>query len=151
MIQSYLHGIDAVTAATRVRKRASILGTRLLPTEIAPLVPVALPANEPPDGVGTLAGMAVGGILWADHRVLGLFLGASLGRNVPAFFRSETRRTAACNLAQTTGGVLGSLTIGGESTAFQVAGFFLGWAAAGAALYYGGVREPSFSATVVGT
>ena len=151
MINSYLQGIDAVTAATRMRKRASILSTKLLPKEIAPSVAIAVPANEPPDGVGMLTGMVAGGVLWGDHRFLGMILGASLGRNIPALLQSETRRTAACNMAQTTGGVVGSLLLGGESTTFRVIGFLLGWTGAGAALYYSGAREGGvFPATGVG-
>lgn len=141
MIDSYLRGIDAVTGATRSQKRVSIIGTKLLPKEVASTVSIALPAGEPPDGVGTLAGLVTGGILWSDHRVLGMLLGASLGRNAPALLQTETRRAAACNIAQTTGGVVGSLALGGGGTSFQVAGFVAGWLAAGAALYYGGVRE----------
>lgn len=143
MIASYLNGIDAVTAATRVQRRASIIGTKLLPKEIASAVTIALPANEPPDNVGTLAGMAAGGILWTDHRFLGMLLGASMGRNIPALLQPETRRAAACNMAQTTGGVVGSLAIGGSSTILQITGFLAGWVGIGAALYYSGVRESS--------
>lgn len=152
LIDSYLHGIDEVTAATRVQKRVSILSTKLLPKEIAPTILITLPAGEPPDNVGTLAGMAVGGILWSDHRFLGMTLGASLGRNIPALLQPETRRSALCNMAQTTGGVVVSLVVGGDSTMLQLAGFALGWVGAGVALYYGGVRDGGGStpATVIG-
>jgi hypothetical protein len=44
---------------------------------------------------------------------------------------------------------VGSLALGGGGTSFQVAGFVAGWLAAGAALYYGGVREGG-SATAPG-
>lgn len=152
MIDSYLRGIDAVTAATRVQKRASIIGTKLLPKEVASAITLTLPASEPPDGVSTLAGMAAGGILWGDHRFLGMILGASLGRNVPGLFKGETRRAALCNMGQTTGGVVGSLALG-YNTTLQIVGFLAGWVAAGAALHYSGARGlvESSSATVVST
>lgn len=140
MIDTYLRGIDAITGATRVQKRASVIGTKLLPKDVASAVTISLPPDEPVDNIGTLAGLAAGGILWTDHRMLGMLLGASLGRNIPALVPVETRRTAACNIAQTTGGVVGSLALGGGGTSFQIAGFIAGWLAAGAALYYSGTR-----------
>lgn len=139
-MNSYLHGIDVVTRATLTGKRASVIGTKLLPPGAQPAVAPSLPTTEPADGVGTLAGAAAGGILWGDHRVLGIILGASLGRNAPATLRGETRRSALCNLAQTTGGVATSLLVGGGD-ALRAAAFLVGWVGAGAALFYGGLRK----------
>lgn len=134
-MNSYLTGIDAITSASRIQKRASILST--LEEGAAPAVSPTVPV----DGVGTLTGAAVGGILWADHRILGVIGGASVGRNLPAVFRAETRRAALCNMAQTGGAIVGSRLVGGNSTFMRVAGFTVGWLAAGAALYYGHVRN----------
>ena len=139
-MNSYLHGIDVITRATLTGKRASVIGTKLLPPGAQPAVLPTLPSTEPADGVGTLAGAAAGGILWGDHRVLGILLGASIGRNAPAVMKSETRRSALCNMTQTVGGVATSLLIGGGD-ALRAASFLAGWAAAGAALYYGGLRK----------
>lgn len=143
---SVLHTLDTVTAGSRIAKRAASVGKQLGPQTSSTAVSgfdnflqsnAELPANEPKDGVGTVIGAALGGVVWSDHRVLGLIGGASIGRNVPALLKAETRRAALCNLAQTGTGIAGSLALKSS----PVTGFVAGWLAGGAVLYYTHARE----------
>ncbi len=85
----------------------------------------------------TVAGAAAGFVGWKKHRVLGLIGGAVLGTNLPAAVRGPAeRRDALCNMALAGAGVLGSLYF----KRHRVIGFVGGWAAAGAAIHFGGLR-----------
>ena len=148
---SYLDAIDAVTGLGRLKDRAAIVGDAMSPTPIA--LPVPAPSGKSffdfrrsnassadvSDGVQTLAGAALGGLFWPQHRILGIAGGASLGSNVPALFVAEKRRNAACNLAQTGGGIAAALLAGGGPGRRFVM-FLLGVTVSGALLYYSGAR-----------
>lgn len=82
-----------------------------------------------------VAGAAAGGILWKQHRFLGVIMGGSIGRNGPALMRSDERKYAMANLGQTGGGVVGAMMFPNH----PVVGFVLGWAAAG--FVVGGMRK----------
>jgi hypothetical protein len=145
----YLRGVDAVTGASRsIVRIADVLGSDSRALSPAPAGPLASASGfwrelrdsapaEIRDGVGTLAGAAVGLILeWRTHPYLGAIGGASLGRNVPALLRPEDRRAALRNMGVTGAAVLVSLLV----PRHPAAGFAAGWLAASAALYAGGVR-----------
>jgi hypothetical protein len=91
--------------------------------------------SDVPDGLGTLAGAAVGFWVSPKHRVLGVISGASIGRNVPALLNPAQRPAAIRNMAQTGAGVLGSAL----SPKHRVVGFVVGWLLGGAAVYFGGL------------
>ncbi len=137
-MRSVLDLISATTDAPALVRRSSVaLDHTLAETPVK-----QLPSGEPPDGIGTLAGGALGMMLWPGHPVLGLAEGASLGRNVPALFEDATRRTAACNLAQTSAAVAGSYVLGKLPLPWTgTLGFLAGWALAGAALYLVGAEK----------
>ena len=69
-------------------------------------------ATAPPDvkdGPLTVVGAAAGFALWKQHRYLGLWVGGSLGRNVPALLDPELRHIALANMGQSASAVLASL------------------------------------------
>lgn len=69
----------------------------------------ALDFRDVKNGPSTVIGAVAGGLLWRDHRVLGVIGGASLGRNIPALLDERDRKWALCNLSSTGAGVAGSL------------------------------------------
>ncbi len=143
MVNRYIEGIDAVVGMSRLRHRASVVGEALSPTPSSSSLALAAYPNEVRDGVQTLVGAVLGGTLWHKHRVLGMIAGASLGTNVPALASSETRRDAACNLAQTHAGVLLALALdrSNVSPLMRFIGFGVGYVGVGAALYRSGLRK----------
>lgn len=144
----YLKGIDAVTGVRRnIARITDVLGAT--PTATAALTTTRPSStveflssvhgfeNDVPDDIGTIAGSAVGAVIWKKHRVLGAVAGASAGRNLPALLHPEHRRSALCNMGVTGAGVLGSLLLPGT----PAVGFIVGWLAGGAAVYYGKLRD----------
>ncbi len=117
MSHPFLNKIGAATGATQsVARLADVLGSdtaivRHAPTAVGAFLKDirATAPRDVKDGATTVAGAAAGTLLWSSHRLLGLLGGASLGRNVPALFHREDRKTAAGNLASTGVAVAGSL------------------------------------------
>jgi len=97
----------------------------------------AVQAPEVPDNVGTLAGGAIGAMVFPGHRILGLIGGASLGRNLPMLI-SEHKGSAVRNMAMTGTAVAGALigSSGRKTKTGKVigsmVGFSVGWIVAGA-------------------
>jgi hypothetical protein len=97
----------------------------------------AIQAPEMPDNVGTLAGGAIGAMVFPNHRILGLVGGASLGRNLPMLL-SEHKGAAVRNMAMTGTAIAGALvgSSGRKTTTGKavgaVVGFSIGWIVAGA-------------------
>jgi hypothetical protein len=134
----YLSAINRSSGAQQQLARLStVLGASSLTRNsgVAHFVRGMSPSAAPdiPDGLQTVAGAAAGYYLWrGKHRWLGVIAGASVGRNALALaLHPEMRRTALTNMAQTGGGIAGSLMF----KAHPVWGFILGWFGAGAALY----------------
>ena len=93
--------------------------------------------TDVPDGIGTLAGAAVGIYAYrGTHPVLGAFGGASLARNVPALFDGGLRKIAVGNMIQTGAGIAGSLYMPKN----PALGFAVGFVIGGVVKYYGGLR-----------
>lgn len=80
------------------------------------------------DGIGTLAGAAVGAFVGNKHKhpVLGLIGGASLGRNVPALFNPGLRRPATRNLLTTGSGLAAAYYTKSHPWYLQAAAFIGG-------------------------
>lgn len=98
-------------------------------------------ANAPRDvgdNVGTLVGAAAGGVYGATkgHPVLGVLLGASLGRNVPALLHANDRRIAFVNMGETAVASAVSLA----SKQHPAAGFIIGRIVAGVIVHLGKLR-----------
>ena len=153
-MRKYLEGIDAVTGTRRsIARLADVLGE--MPTPKPAVEPALVPAgaatsksffrdvgvaasdSEPPDGIGTLVGLAAGAVAVPSHRVLGGIGGASLGRNVPALFRAEQRTAALRNMGVTAAGIAGSLAW----KAHPIAGFAVGSVVGGVVAYLAGARR----------
>ncbi len=129
----YLKGIDAVTGVRRsIARITDVLGA----TPTAEFLKSVHGYEDVPDDIGTIAGGAIGAVVWKKHRVLGAIAGSSIGRNTPALLHAEHRRSALCNMGVTGAGVLGSLLMPGT----PAVGFIVGWLAGGAAVYYGKLR-----------
>lgn len=145
--KKYINGIEAIAGAKRSTARlADVLGadTTALAVSAEPSSTRdflrAVKAEAPPDvtdGIGTIAGLGAGIVLFPEHRVLGAIGGASLGRNIPALLKSEERNLAIANMGQTGAAIAGSRLCHNR----PVLGFFLGWLAGGAAIYFGGFRK----------
>lgn len=142
----YLKGIDAVTGVRRsIARITDVLGatptataalTTTRPSTTAEFLKSVHGYEDVPDDIGTIAGGAIGAVVWKKHRVLGAIAGSSIGRNTPALLHAEHRRSALCNMGVTGAGVLGSLLMPGT----PAVGFIVGWLAGGAAVYYGKLR-----------
>lgn len=98
------------------------------------------PQIDIPDGVGTVAGLAAGSYIGyknGGHWLIGAMAGASLGRNVPALVMHPEQRPAAIGNLITTGvAVVGSMMTKNN----RALGFAIGYLAAAAATYYGGLK-----------
>lgn len=164
-VSDYLAGIDEVAGVRRnIARLSSVLGsTRKAggeqvglenemqaeqaslalhrePTSITEyLRSVKATEGDVSDGQQTVAGAAVGGLLWREHRVLGVITGGSLGRNLPALFHAGERPYACRNLATTGAAVVGSLVAAsqGFGNLGKMIGFGIGAVAGGTAAYFG--------------
>lgn len=143
---SYLDGIDSVTGKTRAIARIEdVLGAPSPSTAVAPKndssmvsflrgvrdrAPLDIKENQ-----AMLIGAVIGAVVWRDHRLLGILLGASIGHNVPILGRVGERRGALCNLGVMSAAVLSSLSL----SKHPAIGFGLGWTAAGGVAYAAGL------------
>lgn len=97
-------------------------------------------AIDIPDGVGSVAGVAAGtyiGYKNGGHWLLGAIGGGSLGRNLPALVMHPEQRSAAMRNLIVTGVAIGGSLVAKNNRAL---GFVLGYAAASAATYFGGLK-----------
>lgn len=69
----------------------------------------ALTQKQVTTGLATGAGgIAVGALLWRNHRVLGGISGFAIGSNLPGLLNEKTRFTALCGIAQGGAGIAGT-------------------------------------------
>ncbi len=142
VLDKYLAHAEGVTGYRRNLARmgklngnsSTLFGSQALASHVAAMPPPAIQW-----GIPTAAGLVAGGIIGYkhDHWLLGAMSGASLFTNAPHLLKSETRGEAFWNLAQTHGGVFGSLAMKDN----KAAGFVLGWLAIGIARHFYGAGK----------
>lgn len=139
-LQTYLQHIEGVTGYRRSLARigkltggyeTELLGSKALADHVRGADP-----GRVEWGYHSAAGAVAGGIIGAKHGhpLLGAISGWSTFTNAPALLDKNTRNEAFWNLAQTHGGVLGSLAMPDN----RGLGFALGYIALGFARYYYG-------------
>ncbi len=139
---SYLEHLKRVTGSNQqIARVANVVGASGSSSAISRFLAnaEAEAARDVPDGVGTVAGAAVGalvGMKRGGHPVLGAIGGASLGRNMPALLHPADRRIALCNMGETGFAMACSLA----APRHPAIAFVVGDLIARAVIHFGGLR-----------